>query len=133
MRSHSSVIPESIQITSLGGKCRIRLCKNIEEIIKEDEQLYQYDEVVFLIDNRPNLRTDIENNFDIYFGYGERYMQKQQEELEREREIYRLVNEKEQVVENKVLAQQLVEREIDSIIMAQQLIDLELQVLEGLK
>lgn len=133
MRSHSSVPPESIQITSLGSKCRVRLCKNIEEITKEDEQLYQYDEVVFLIDNRPNLRADIENNFDIYFGYGERYMQKQQEELEREREIYRLVNEKELVVENKVLAQQLIESELDSILMAQQLIDLELRVLGGLK
>lgn len=131
MKSHSSVIPESIQITSLGSKCRVRLCKNIEEITKEDEQLYQYDEVVFLIDNRSNLRTDIENNFDIYFGFGERYMQKQQEELEREREIYRLVNEKEQVVENKVLAQQLIERELDNMILAQQLVELELQLWEA--
>ena len=131
MKSHSSVIPESIQITSLGSACRVRLCKNIEEITKEDEQLYQYDEVVFLIDNRPNLRADIENNFDIYFGYGERYMQKQKEEEEREREIYRLVNEKEQVVENKVLAQQLAERELDVFMLVQQLIELELQTLEG--
>src|SRR5690554_8032223 len=94
MKFHSSVTPESIQITSLGSTCRVRLRKSIEEITKEDEQLYKYDEVVFLIDNRPNLKTDIENNFDIYFGYGERYMQKQKEEEEREREIYRLVNEK---------------------------------------
>src|SRR5690554_1169776 len=133
MKFHSSVTPESIQITSLGSTCRVRLRKNIEEITKEDEQLYKYDEVVFLIDNRPNLKTDIENNFDIYFGYGERYMQKQKEEEEREREIYRLVNEKEQVVENKVLSQQLIERELDSVLMAQQLIDLELRVLGGLK
>src|SRR5690554_1179440 len=133
MKSHSSVIPESIQITSLGSTCRVRLCKNIEEITKEDEQLYRYDEVVFLIDNSLNLRANIENNFDIYFGYGERYMQKQKEEEEREREMYRLVNEKEQVVENRVLAQQLVERELDSVLMAQQLIALELRLLEGLK
>ena len=133
MKSHSSVLPEEIQITSLGSKCRVRLCKNIEEITKEDEQLYQYDEVVFLIDNLPNLRTDIENNFDIYFGFGERYIQKQQEELEREKEMYRLVNEKEQVVENRSLAQQLVEKELDNIILAQQLVDLELQIMEGLK
>ena|SRR5690554_1007450 len=131
MKSHSSVIPESIQITSLGSTCRVRLCKNIEEITKEDEKLYKYDEVVFLIDNRPNLRAYIENNFDIYFGYGERYMQKQKEEEEREREIYRLVNEKEQVVENKVLAQQLVERELDVFMLVQQVIELELQILEG--
>ena len=133
MKSRSAIEPNQIQITNLGKKCRVRMCKNIEQIIKEDEQLYQYDEVVFEIDGRPNLQQQIEQNFDAYFAYGERYMQKQQEELEREREIYRLVNGKEQVVENKVLAQQLVEREIDSIIMAQQLIDLELQVLEGLK
>lgn len=133
MRSQSTVLPEPVQITELGRKCMVRLRRNIEQVTREEEQLYKYDEVIFLIDNRPNLRSDIENNFDIYFGYGERYMQKQQEELEREREIYRLVNEKEQVVENKVLAQQLIEREIDSILMAQQLIDLELRVLGGLK
>lgn len=133
MKTLSTIEPKQVQITNLGKMCRVRLCKNIEQTTHEDEQLYRYDEVIFLIDNRPNLRTDIENNFDVYFGYGERYIQKHQEELEREREIYRLVNEKEQVDENKVLAQQLIEREIDSIIMAQQLIDLELQILEGLK
>ena len=133
MRSQSTALPEPVQITELGRKCRVRLRKNIEQVTREEEQLFQYDEVVFELDNRPNLRADIENNFDIYFGYGERYMQKQKEEEEREREIYRLVNEKEQVVENKVLAQQLIERELDSILMAQQLIDLELRVLGGLK
>ena len=131
MKSHSSVIPESIQITSLGSICRVRLCKNIEEITKEDEQLYQYDEVVFLIDNRPNLRTDIENNFDIYFGYGERYMQKQKEEEEKEKEISRLIDKKQQVEENRILAQQLIERELDSVILAQQLVELELQFWEA--
>lgn len=133
MRSQSTVLPEPVQITELGRKCRIRLRKNIEQVTREEGQLYQYDEVVFELDNRPNLRQDIERNFEAYFAYGERYMRKQKEELEREREIYRLVNEKEQVVENKVLAQQLIERELDNIILAQQLIDLELQVLEGLK
>lgn len=131
MKSHSSVTPESIQITSLGSKCRIRLCKNIEEITKEDERLYQYDEVVFLIDNRPNLRTDIENNFDIYFGYGERYMQKQKEEEEKEKEISRLIDKKQQVEENRILARQLIERELDSVILAQQLVELELQFWEA--
>lgn len=131
MKSHSSVLPEEIQITSLGSKCRVRLCKNIEEITKEDEQLYQYDEVVFLIDNRPNLRTDIENNFEIYFGFGERYMQKQKEEEEKEKEISRLIDKKQQVEENRILAQQLIERELDSVILAQQLVELELQFWEA--
>lgn len=131
MKSHSSVIPESIQITSLGSTCRVRLCKNIEEITKEDEQLYQYDEVIFLIDNRPNLRTDIENNFDIYFGYGERYMQKQKEEEEKEKEITRLIDKKQQVEENRILAQQLIERELETVMMAQQLVELELQLREA--
>lgn len=131
MKSHSSVIPESIQITGLDNKCRVRLCKNIEEITKDDEKIYQYDEVVFEIDGRPNLEQQIEQNFDSYFSFGEQYMQKQREEQEKSKEIYRLVNNKEQVDENKTLAQQLVERELDSIMLAQQVIELELQMLEG--
>ena len=133
MKSLSTIEPKQVQITNLGKTCRVRLCKNIEQTTHEDEQLYQYDEVVFLIDNRPNLKTDIENNFDVYFAFGEQYMQKQQEELEREKEVYRLVNKKEQVIENRSLAQQLVERELDNIILAQQLVELELRVLGGLK
>jgi hypothetical protein len=130
MKSLSTIEPKQVQITNLGKTCRVRLCKNIEQTTHEDEQLYQYDEVVFLIDNRPNLKTDIENNFDIYFGYGERYMQKQKEEEEKTREITRLIDEKHQIEENRILAQQLIERELDNMILAQQLVELELQLWE---
>ena len=131
MRSQSTVLPESIQITSLGHKCRVRLRKNIEQVTHEEGQLYQYDEVVFELDNRTNLRSDIESNFEAYFAYGEQYMKKQREEQEKEREIDRLFRRKQQVDENRMLAQQLIDRELDAIMLAQQLIELELQILEG--
>ena len=130
MRSQSTVFPESIQITSLGRKCRVRLRKNIEQVTREEGQLYQYDEVVFELDNRPNLRSDIERNFEAYFAYGEQYMKKQREEQEKEREIDRLFRRKQQVDENRMLAQQLIDRELDAIMLAQQLVELELQLLE---
>lgn len=130
MRSQSTVLPESIQITSLGRKCRVRLRKNIEQVTREEGQLYQYDEVVFELDNRTNLRSDIESNFEAYFAYGEQYMKKQREEQEKEREIDRLFRRKQQVDENRMLAQQLIDRELDAIMLAQQLVELELQLLE---
>ena len=133
MKSQSTVLPESVQITELGRKCRVRLCKDVEQVLHEDETIYQYDEVIFEIDNRPNLRSDIERNFEAYFAYGEQYMKKQREEQEKEREIDRLFRRKQQVDENRMLAQQLIDRELDAIMLAQQLIDLELRVLEGLK
>lgn len=131
MISQSTVRPESVQITELGRKCRVRLRKNIEQIEREGERLYEYDEVIFELDNRPNLRQDIERNFEAYFAFGEQYMKRQREEEEKTKEIDRLVRRKEQVDENRMLAQQLIDRELDVIMLAQQLIELELQILEG--
>ena len=131
MRSQSTVLPEPVQITELGRKCRVRLCKDVEQVLHEDETIYQYDEVIFEIDNRPNLRSDIERNFEAYFAFGEQYMKRQREEEEKTKEIDRLVRRKEQVDENRMLAQQLIDRELDAIMLAQQLIELELQILEG--
>ena len=131
MKSQSTVLPESIQITSLGRKCRVRLRKNIEQVTREEGQLYQYDEVVFELDNRPNLKQDIERNFEAYFAFGEQYMKRQREDEEKTKEIDRLVRRKEQVDENRLLAQQLIDRELDAIMLAQQFVELELQILEG--
>lgn len=130
MKTQSSITPKSLQIVDLGKVCKVRMCKNIEQITREDEQIYQYDEVVFKINNRPNLEDDIKQNFEAYFAFGEQYMRKQHEEEEKNKEINRLIHKKEQVDENKTLAQHLVERELDAIMMAQQLIELELQLLE---
>src|SRR5690606_24745135 len=96
MKSRSTVLPEPVQITELGRKCRVRLRKNIEQVEREGERLYEYDEVIFELDNRPNLKQDIERNFEAYFAYGEQYMKKQREEQEKEREIDRLFRRKQQ-------------------------------------
>src|SRR5690606_19393503 len=110
---------------------RVRLCKDVEQVLHEEGAIYQYDEVIFEIDNRPNLRSDLERNFEAYFAYGEQYMRKQKEEAEKSREIDRLIRRKQQVDENRFLAQQLIDRELDAIMLAQQLVELELQILEG--
>lgn len=104
MKVQSAVEPDPIEITNLGKRCRVRMRENIEQIIRDDEQLYQYDEVVFEIDCRLNLRKDIEQNFAIYFQYGEQYMENQRIEQEKQREIDRLIREKELVEEQLNLA-----------------------------
>lgn len=131
MKSQSTAYPEAVQTADLGRKCRVRLRKNIEQVEREGERLYEYDEVIFELYNRPNLKQDIEHNFEAYFAFGEQYMKRQREEEEKTKEIDRLVRRKEQVDENRMLAQQLIDRELDAIMLAQQLIELELQILEG--
>ena len=58
-------------------------------------------------------------------------MQKQKEEEAKEKEITRLIDKKQQVEENRILAQQLIERELETAMMAQQLVELELKLWEA--
>lgn len=93
MKVKSMNKPNSIEIINIDNSVLIKLNKDIVEEEKEmvvrnsesleDEKLkyieYEYTQVSFKLDNRPNLKDTIESNFDLYFEYGLK-LEKEREE-----------------------------------------------------
>ena len=132
-----SVIPQQINIVQIENVAKIRLTKNCQEKVIENEfnELgnrieYEYDEVVFEIPYRENITNDIQSNFEIWFVFGEQFMQKTEQIKQATLELEKLIAGKELPEVNKILAQELIEREIENIVLGQQLIDIELRLIE---
>lgn len=75
MKAESNIKPNQIEIKSRDNMCKVLLRKNISEKIIENEggntdTLYEYDEVKVNIADRNNLKSYIENNFDMIFQGG---------------------------------------------------------------
>lgn len=92
----SSIKPNSIEIQYIKDNItHIRLRKNIKEITKEENDeiitMFEYDEVIFQTDNIPNLTQQIENNFDLYFNFGQQQMELEKSKEEAEKKIYNLI------------------------------------------
>ncbi|NCI19883.1 hypothetical protein EJM73_08210 [Clostridium botulinum] len=97
MLIESTVEPQKIKIQYIKDHIvHIRLRKNIEQITKEENGqsiiMFEYDEVIFDIDNTNDLIEQIENNFDLYFNYGLQQMELKQSKEEAEKKIYSLIN-----------------------------------------
>ncbi|HCL4447051.1 TPA: hypothetical protein N2D16_002655 [Clostridium botulinum] len=94
----SSTKPKEIEIQYVKDNiAHIRLRKSIKEITKEENQqttiIFEYEEVIFDIDNINNLIEQIENHFDLYFDYGQQQMDLQKAKEEAEKKIYNLIKE----------------------------------------
>ena len=133
-----SVIPQQINIVQIENIAKIRLTKNCQEKVIENEfnELgnrieYEYDEVVFEIPYRENITNDIQSNFEIWFVFGEQFMQKTEQIKQATLELEKLIAGKELPEVNKILAQELIEREIENIVLGQQLADIELRLIKG--
>ena len=130
-----SAIPQQIDIIQIDNIAKIRLTKNCQEKIIENELNnrtdYEYDEVVFEIPYRENIINDIQSNFEIWFVFGEQFMQKEERIKQATLELEKLIAGKELPEINKILAQELIEREIENIVLGQQLVDIELRLTKG--
>lgn len=79
MRVIGNIIPETIHMEPYArepGKVEIRLRENIVPITQADEvdgteyTMYQYDEYIFRLPDRPGLLADIESNLPDYLATG---------------------------------------------------------------
>ncbi|HDK7195083.1 TPA: hypothetical protein PTV74_003393 [Clostridium botulinum] len=96
MLIESTVEPQKIKIQYIKDHMvHIRLRKNIEQVTKEENGqsiiMFEYNEVIFDIDNTNNLIQQIENNFDLYFNYGLQQMELNKSKEEAEKKIYNLI------------------------------------------
>lgn len=92
----SSLRPKEIELQYIkNNMVYIRLRKNIEQITKEENGqsiiIFEYDEVIFDIDNTNNLIEQIENNFELFFNYGLQQMELNKSKEENEKKIYSLI------------------------------------------
>lgn len=91
----STVKPNQITIIP-GKRAKVYLAKDIAETteIQMDVQqtIFTYNEVVFEIDNRENIQTSIESNFELYWQYGEQQMQYAKDIAEKQQQIHQLIN-----------------------------------------
>lgn len=73
MNSQSNIKPRQIELKCIDGRYHnYYLRKNIKQnIIENDITLYEYDEVILKIINRPNIEENILKNFDTYFKFAE--------------------------------------------------------------
>ncbi|EQB4340369.1 TPA: hypothetical protein ACXDAZ_002478 [Clostridium botulinum] len=124
MLVHSLIKPQRIEIQYIKTKiAHIKLRKNIKDIIKKNNDenvMYEYDEVVFDIENTNNLIKYIEENFDLYFNYGLQQMELKQSKEKAEKQIYNLINQHKLVdlnnnTENASMLLTLLMSEIDSL------------------
>lgn len=95
MKVYSDVQPQPVQLVDLGKVTRARLAKNVQPHTTEESTGYQYDEVVFEITSKPNLQSQIEQDFEIYFAYGLQYMEQQNLNAIKQAELARLIQKSE--------------------------------------
>ncbi|APR02469.1 hypothetical protein [Clostridium botulinum] len=125
MLIESTVEPQKIKIQYIKDHMvHIRLRKNIKQITKEENGrhivMFEYDEVIFDIDNTDNLIKQIENNFDLYFNYGLQQMELNKSKEKAEKQIYNLINQHKLVdlnnnTESATMLLTLLMSEIDSL------------------
>ena len=88
----STVKPNQITII-LGERAKVYLAKDITETQMDDLQIiFTYNEVVFEIDNRDNLQQSIEENFELYWQYGEQQMQYTKDIAEKQQQLHHLID-----------------------------------------
>ena len=78
MQVESSVKPNELEIEYLeNGKITVSFFGNIveQEVIRMNEKqtIYVYDMYKIIIENRPNLEQDIQNNYDIWLQFAKDY------------------------------------------------------------
>ncbi|QDY27159.1 hypothetical protein [Clostridium botulinum] len=125
MLVQSSAKPKEIQVQYVKDKiAHIRLRKNIKQITKEKNKLstimFEYDEVIFDIDNTNNLIQQIQNNFELFFNYGLQQMELNKSKEEAEKKMYNLINQHKLIdlnnnTENATMLLTLLMSEIDSL------------------
>ncbi len=109
MKTQSTTAPNPITIFPLPkNQVQLQLIKNIEEKIvdsdtiegEQSQIIYEFDQIIFNTFSRPNIREDIETNFDYYWTLGEDILLKKQlDELKQTR-----IN---QLIKNKFLPDEL--------------------------
>ncbi len=113
LKTQSSVEPQQIILSALGASVTVRLTTNVEEKTRQDDDesstFFEYDEVVFQMPYRESLQKDIEDNFEVYFGYGIQYMEQQESLKNKKNEIQSLVDNSELPNELRVLMLAIVE------------------------
>lgn len=124
MRAESNIKPESpFIIEVIGDMASVRFFTDITKKIKEDEEVWEYNEYLLTVRNRPGLKEAIEKNYDKWLQLAIDKEKEPKPETEREK-ILRLEK------ENKLLGIEISEREIQEIILGQQISELEIQLLE---
>lgn len=113
MKSRSTVQPEKISVIKIGEQAKVRLTANSQLKTIENEQgqpeIYEYDEVVFEMPYKENLNRDIEDNFELYFAHGIRYMEQQEVLKNKKHEVQRLVTNSELPSELQILMMAIAE------------------------
>ncbi|BAO04870.1 uncharacterized protein CBO05P1_151 [Clostridium botulinum B str. Osaka05] len=125
MLVQSSIKPKSIEVQNIKNNLsHIRLRKNIKQITKEENGqtivMFEYEEVIFDIENTNNLIQQIENNFELFFNYGLQQMELNKSKEEAEKKIYNLIQQYELVdlnnnTKNASMLLTLLMSEIDSL------------------
>ena len=124
MRAESNIKPESpFIIEVIGDMASVRFFSDITKKIKEDEEVWEYNEYLLTVRNRPGLKETIENNYDEWLKLAIKKEKEPKPECEREK-LLRLEE------DNQLLGIELSEREIQEIIQGQLISDLEIQLLE---
>ncbi len=82
--------------------------------------MFEYDEVIFDIDNTNNLIQQIQNNFELFFNYGLQQMELNKSKEEAEKKMYNLINQHKLIdlnnnTENATMLLTLLMSEIDSL------------------
>ena len=70
--AQSNVLPTDVILEECPDKTIVRLADNVEEIQEDDQTLYQYDEVEFILpEDRQETRASIAEHFDEWWLYGQ--------------------------------------------------------------
>jgi hypothetical protein len=86
MKTQSTVTPDKIWIRGLSNGLRtINLTKNVVKIKKEEQDIFEYDEITVTIQERDNLEKYVTDNFDELFNLGQtQFANKKYEEFSNE-------------------------------------------------
>lgn len=98
MKVYSKSKPKKVDTQKIENDLRVRLTKNVESVEIETESgetdfIFEYDEVVFTVKDRQNIKQSIENNFDKWFDFGVELQDKNENMKRKSAEVRKLVDE----------------------------------------
>ena len=138
MKSQSTINPQIIELQYSDSQysyfyLRKNVVKNsiiLDEKNNITQDMYDYDEVKLKIYNRANSEQYIQDNFDSLWLIAEKQLAEEELRIQKEQQIYKMINGLELPEQVQLLANQLIDRELDTLVLGQQYVELELRLLK---